>query len=316
MFTSNLSRMMLLISASILALEGAFTLHGAQGQQTAQGAFEVISVKAIPSQQVGGRGSVGACSGNPQIEPARFAASRATVYSLIAWAHAKSCPNAEAHDLISGGPAWIKSDLFEIQAVIPQGNPTYTVRQLRDGEAPKLQLMIQNLLQDRFKLKAHSENRDMSIYALVVNKGGPKLKPFEKGSCGEPALLPLKPGQKPPCGYGVGVDPLSLKLGVGGTGVTLEQFAQMLTLALDRPVIDKTGLSGVFDIHVYSAVEGTRIAQLLIEQPPLDVNPGLVSEPAPSIFAAIQDQLGLKLEPMKGPVEVLVIDHAEKPSEN
>jgi uncharacterized protein (TIGR03435 family) len=316
MLTSNLSRMMLLISASILALEGAFTLHGAQGRQTAQESFEVISVKAIPSQPVGGRGSVGACGGNPQVEPARFAASRTTVYSLIAWAYAKRCPIAEAHDLISGEPAWIKSDLFEIQAVISQGRPTYTVQQLRDGEAPKLQLMIQNLLQDRFKLKAHSENRNMSIYALVTTKGGARLKPFEEGSCGEPALLPLTPGQKPRCGYGVGVDPLSLKLGVGGTGVTLERFAQMLSNALDRPVIDMTGISGVFDIHLESSVEGTRIAQLLIEQPPLDVNPGLVAEPAPSIFSAIQDQLGLKLEPTKGPVEVLVIDHAEKPNEN
>jgi uncharacterized protein (TIGR03435 family) len=87
----------------------------------------------------------------------------------------------------------------------------------------------------------------------------------------------------------------------------------MLSMALDRPVIDKTGIAGVFDIDLQSAVEGTRMAQSV--PPDGNLRP-VPSEPAPSIFTAIQEQLGLKLEATKAPVEVLVIDHAEKPDAN
>jgi uncharacterized protein (TIGR03435 family) len=105
----------------------------------------------------------------------------------------------------------------------------------------------------------------------------------------------------------------SLKLQVAATGVTLDRYAQMLSLALDRPVIDKTGIAGVFDIDLQSAVEGTRMAQFL---PPDGSLRPVPSEPAPSIFTALQEQLGLKLEATKAPVEVLVIDHAVRPTEN
>jgi len=315
MFTANLSRMVLFVFAAVLAVKGAVALR-VQGQQTAGDVFEVASVKASPPQQLGGRGVPGrggACSGFPQIEPARFAATRATAYLLISWGYGKDCFSAEAHELISGGPRWIASDQFEIQAVIPAGTPTYTSGQFNSGDAPKLQIMIRNLVRDRFKVEAHSESRDMPVYALTVNKGGPKLTRFEEGSCdASPPPPPFKPGQKRACFRGIDITP-SLKLRVAATGVTLDRYALMLSMALDRPVIDKTGIAGVFDIDLQSAVEGTRMAQFL--PPDGNLRP-VPSEPAPSIFTAIQDQLGLKLEATKAPVEVLVIDHAEKPSEN
>jgi uncharacterized protein (TIGR03435 family) len=238
---------------------------------------------------------------------------RTTAYSLIAWGYAKNCTSAEVHDLISGGPGWIKSDEFEVQARIPSGTPAYTFQQLNSGQAPQLHMMIRNLLHDRFKVEAHSESRDMPVYILTVSKGGPKLKPFEEGSCDPaPPPPPFKSGQKRGCFGGVGFTP-SFKLQVGGTGVTVEGFAQMLGLALDRPVIDKTGIAGVFDIDLQSAVEGTRMAQYLIPNGNQRPAP---SDPAPSIFTAIQDQLGLRLKATRGSVEVLVIDSAEKPDAN
>jgi len=95
-------------------------------------------------------------------------------------------------------------------------------------------------------------------------------------------------------------------------GVTVESFARILSLAFDRPIIDRTGSAGVFDFLLEASTEGTT----LLPPPPLPDGTPVVAEPAPSIFSAIQDQLGLKLDPTRGPVEVLVIDRAEKPTEN
>jgi uncharacterized protein (TIGR03435 family) len=95
-------------------------------------------------------------------------------------------------------------------------------------------------------------------------------------------------------------------------GFPVESFARILSLAFDRPIIDRTGIAGVFDFLLEASTEGTTLPA----PPPLPDGTPVAQEPAPSIFGAIQDQLGLKLDPTRGPVEVLVIDHAEKPSEN
>lgn len=313
MFTPNLSKMMLLIGASVLALEGAFTLHGAPEQNPAQ-AFEVISVKSIPSQPIGGRGS--ACLGRPQIEPARFAVSRTNVYSLIAWAYAQRCSNSEAHDLITSGPGWVKSDLFEIQAVIPPGTPTYPPGQFTDGVGSEVQSMIRNLLADRFKLAIHSENREMPVYALTVTRNGSKLQPFDEDTCdSSPPPFPpqpIQPGQKRRCSNMITLG-RDRKMRIAANGITVERLSELLSLALDRPVLNRTGISGIFDIRVESSIEGTRLAEL---PTPDGDQPRTVSDPAPSIFTAIQDQLGLRLESTRGPVPTLVIDSVSRPTEN
>jgi uncharacterized protein (TIGR03435 family) len=144
------------------------------------------------------------------------------------------------------------------QAVVPQAAPTCTRQQFRDGSAPKLQLMIRNLLTDRLELAVHRESREMSIYALTVAKNGPKLKAFEDGSCDPAPPLPspqqIPPGQKRPCSFGVGIVPDKnggfRKIRVVANGVSLEKLSQALNLALDRPVIDRTGISGVFDFNL------------------------------------------------------------------
>jgi uncharacterized protein (TIGR03435 family) len=179
---------------------------------------------------------------------------------------------------ISGGPDWMDSDSerFDIVANAPgEGTPT----------GNDVRLMLQTLLTDRFQLKVHREMKERPVYALVVAKNGPKLKqsaPDEESS-----------------------------MTVGGNRTfhvtmakaTMEQFAiQLSNSGLDRPVLDKTGLAGHYDITLNWTPE-------FAGPPALDSN-------GVNVFTAVQEQLGLKLEPQKAPVELLVIDHAEKPSEN
>jgi uncharacterized protein (TIGR03435 family) len=281
-------------------------------------AFEVASVRfgdAAPDR--GGRGGgmpFGfGCGGSfLQVDPARFAIST-NLFTLVALAFGKPCVSSAKLDLLTGGPAWVKSDVFTIQATIPEGTPAYTSRQLLSGRAPKLQAMIEKLLRDRFKLSVHSDTGELAVYALTVVKGGPKLTPFQEGSCDATSPLTLealrpRQGQKPLCSQIFNLNQRG-HFNVIANGSTLDEFAQILTGALDRPVINRTGIAGVFDLHLESAPDWT----IFCHEPPCSDLP--VDNP-PSVFDAIQRQLGLKLESTKAPVEVLVIDRAEKPSEN
>ena len=241
-----------------------------------------------------------------QIDPGRFAITT-NVFTLVAMANGKRCVENAQRDLLIGGPGWVKSDQFTIQATIPEGSPSYTRHQLIDCNAPKLQQMIQTLLTERFRVSVHRESKEMAVYALTVAKNGPRLMVFDEGSC-DPASAPtprLAPGQKPACTSGYNVN-LRVHFNLWANGTTLDRFAQLLTGALGRPVIDRTGITGVFEIHLESDVDGTIYERI---QSRADDSP-------PAVFDAFESQLGLKLEPVKAPVEVLVIDHAEKPSEN
>ena len=172
---------------------------------------------------------------------------------------------------VVGGPAWARSEGFEIAA---KGDPSATDAQLR--------LMVQALLTERFQLKAHSEERQLPIYALVIAKEGHKLRPADDAA---------RPNAS------------------GNSGLIVAQKMSVLNLArllsprLDRPVIDRTGLNGRYDFRLQWAPEPDPAA-------------GAADTSAPSLFTAIQEQLGLKLEVQKGPVQVMVIDSAQRPSEN
>jgi uncharacterized protein (TIGR03435 family) len=299
--------------AGITALAGAVVFNAMARTSAPQAAdkFEVASIKPGSTGPRGGRGGGGCAGGLGQVEPNRFAITNATLYNLITLAYGIDCLNVSVHDLISGGPKWIASDLFTVQAVIPEGSPRYTINQLGRGQAPALQTMLQSMLTERFKLAVHRETRELTVYALTVAAGGAKLKPSEEGSCVK--RDPSNPVFEPPprgtfvCGTG-GVAARGPNVFVATAGVTLDFFATRLDLVLDRPVVNKTGLTGLFDIRVDFAPEGTTF-------PPFQN--GAVGVPeAPSIFTAIQQQLGLRLEATKAPVEVLIIDHAEKPDAN
>lgn len=163
------------------------------------------------------------------------------------------------------GPDWINTERFDIVAQFPPHT-----------DARQLQPMLQSLLTDRFKLATHRETKQLPVYNLVVAKGGPKFKAAESSS-------------------GITSDSNRTRWHVKAT-VTMRRFAEFLSDEVDRPVIDKTGLTGAYDFTIDWAVDSSVAT----------------NDSGPSIFTALQEQLGLKLDSAKGPVEIIVVDHAEK----
>jgi len=189
---------------------------------------------------------------------------------------------------IVGGPDWMNTDRYDIDAVPDvEGAPN----------PAQLRTMIRKLLVDRFQLKFHHDQRELSAYVLTVGKNGQKLTPTQ-----------LK-GPLP--GLGFRPAPGGLMLNVAnGTMADLTGFLQ--NLVLDKPVVDHTGLSDRFDFHVTFTPDDSQFNGHPPKLPP----PTDTTETAPSLFEALQQQLGLKLTAEKTPVDVLVIDHVEKHSEN
>jgi uncharacterized protein (TIGR03435 family) len=273
-------------------------------------AFEVASVRpSSPTSLDGGaRGARGGGGGTGgarlQIDPKRFVASNVTLHRLVLLAYGIKGFGA---DPIYGGPGWIRSDRFDIQAVMPEGSPIYTMNQLLIGEVPKLQLMIQTLLADRFKVAVHREMKELPVYNLVVVKDG-KMKLSEDQTQTNPAAAPppFRSDAAPPRGTIILMFNPSGGRTLSATAMPISEIAGILGDQLGRAVVDKTNLKGLFDIRLDFAPAG-----------PPDATATIAPDPAgPYLFDAIQDQLGLKLESTRSLVEVLVMDHAEKPSEN
>ena len=203
---------------------------------------------------------------------------------------------------IEGGPDWIHSERFEIDAKA-EGQPGVLMM-----EGP----MMQTVLEDRFKLKIHRETRQGPVYELALGKGSPKLKPLQDGSC-IPAVaggpLPLLPEGMHRCRNMV-----SPRGKVDIEGGTLAMFAGLLGMVLDRPVINKTGLASLVEIHLVFSPEDAGMPRPVTAE--AGIPAAAKASDAPDIFRAIQEQLGLRLVPAKGPMDVLVIDHIERPSQN
>jgi uncharacterized protein (TIGR03435 family) len=208
---------------------------------------------------------------------------------------------------IVGGPKWLFDDRFDVVGTGAAPG--------KDG--PPMEKM-KSLLADRFKLVTHMEKREQPMFALTLARRDAKLgekmtpstadcTPQGPNGRGRGAGAPPAPGQRPTCGMMIG--PGRIQAG----GQTMTAFAQLLSRFAGGIVVDKTGLSGAYDIELLFAPDAGINAfgrDLPAGGPP----PPPVSTDAPSIFSAVQEQLGLKLEPTKGLVDVLVIDSAEKPS--
>jgi uncharacterized protein (TIGR03435 family) len=206
---------------------------------------------------------------------------------------------------INGGPPWLHSALYEINAKA-EGNPSVEMM---------MGPMLQGLLEDRFQLKIHRQTSEGPVYFLSIARGGPKLHSFTEGSCTLYSIFPpppLPPGKE----YCRRLISARSPASAEAQGATLDEFSKMLLAVLDRPVIDKTGITGRFDIRVEFSREGTKMAGMPLLQPNDGRPPAVDPTGPPSIFTALQEELGLRLESGKGPVETLVIDHIERPSEN
>jgi uncharacterized protein (TIGR03435 family) len=204
---------------------------------------------------------------------------------------------------VSGVQDWMDSSHFDIQATTASDA---TVRQM---EGP----MLRALLEDRFHLQVHRETMERPVIDLTVDKGGVKMHLSKAGSCipyatDAPPPLPVPSAPQPTyCNFPrLAGDGLNWTL--EGKGVTVAKLVTTLSRSgLDRPVIDKTGLTAAFDLHL----------KWTADVPEGIPGPGAAADPTgPSIFTALKEQLGLKLESAKEPVEILVIDHVEGPSEN
>lgn len=212
------------------------------------------------------------------------------------------------------GPDWINSIRFDVTATHPPNAPR-----------EQIQLMLQALLADRFRLTIHRKKKDLPAYALVVAKNGPKLKESKEGDA-PPPPLPPPPASMSGAGGGVSVNRQVIAGRGGGTFMfggghlaatkqTMSAFADMLARQTDRPVIDETGLKGAYDFALdYAPEGGARGPMPFATAGGGDGRGPVASAPddAPSLFAALQQQLGLKLEPKKLPLEMIVIDHIEK----
>lgn len=194
-------------------------------------------------------------------------------------------------ELVFGAPGWVKTDRFDVDVKVAGTD----VERYKQATVAERQRMMRTVLTDRFRLKAHVEVEELPIYDLVVAKGGSKLVE-------EKTPVRLEAGEKPQPGVRYSG---SMSAGRGfltTKGTLLSVLTGDLASELQRNVVDKTGLTGRYDIDLKWA--------------PDETEPGTATDAGPSIFTAVQEQLGLRLQTSKGPVETLVIDHVEKPSPN
>ena len=236
------------------------------------------------------------------------------------------------------GPGWLDSERYDIVAKLPRG-----------ATKAEFMVMLQNLLAERFKLTLHREKKDLPMYALVVGKNGPKLKesveepapnegdaPKAGGPADGPVVMRRMPMGKdgfpvlPPGSGGRGSMAIMMMNGnarMTASGQSMAGLAEMLSNQMDLPVVDMTGLTGKYDFTLYFAPEalvGMRLGAPPAPGPPPGEGGGGMPDAStpdaqsnPSLFTALQEELGLKLDQRKGPVDLLVIDHLEKaPVEN
>jgi uncharacterized protein (TIGR03435 family) len=267
---------------------GGVAVQAQSTQQPGPGkvAFAAAAVKLAGPGARGVRGltmDLGAPCGfiGMQVESKRMAIT-AYPYTLIQMAYGEKGSNCRVPELLTGGPEWVRADLYNIQADLPEGTPTYMPAQLAQRDAPQLQLMLQTLLAQSFKLKMHTEKTEVPAYVLSVGKGTPKLKP---AAANDPVTRSIRRSQDGVVGGEFGRF-------VAGKA-TIAEMANLLAQLLRVPeIVDKTGIEGQFNFAF-----------------DFDMNAAI----RPSIPAALQ-QLGLKLDDIKVSKEAIVIDSIERPT--
>jgi uncharacterized protein (TIGR03435 family) len=288
-----------IVSASclILGCSAAFSQDG-------NPRFEVASVRPASPQ---GPNILRMPGGPGTADPERFAYSHVVLKGFLLRAY-----GLKYYQL--SGPDWLDSAMFDINAKVPPG-----------ATKEQVDIMLRNLLEERFNLTLHHESKEMSVYELSVGKNGPRLKEAdltpppvrEPGSPPRTIGVPDKEGfpQVPP-GFGATVGRMTDGImRWTGKAQSLSDLASVLGGELERPVVDKTGLNGKFDFSLAYSRDGLRQ-----RQPP----PGAVATPVddtpsggPTLFKAVEEQLGRKLESTKDPIDILVIDHIDKvPTDN
>jgi uncharacterized protein (TIGR03435 family) len=274
-----------------------------RAERPTDAAFEVESVRPRPelvARENGRGGPIGGekCSGRVQADPGRFSITNASIYQLVTLAYgldpnglsAGRCLNVTRMGLLSGGPAWVETARFDIEARIPPDSV---------GDA-NLQKMLQGLLRERFKLSLRREMKEMPVYVMSVAAGGPRLVSWREGD-------PASGGA-----FGLGSDGVAF---IAGTRMSTEQLASRLATATNRPVFNRTDVKGEFKFTIRfepTTDYFTTVVASAMPRPETAANP----VNAPTLFSVLQDQLGLRLSAAREKVEVFVIDRVDRPSEN
>lgn len=271
--------------ATLLVACAALAHMNGVGAQTAP-TFEVASIRPNTSGNAQGQGLAGPQPGG------RFVAVGATLRGLVSGAY-------DGMQIVAG-PTWIDSSRFDINA-------------RASGEVPAddMRRMLRSLLADRFKLVVHTETRELPVYVLSTARSDRKLGPNLRESdatCTKEArsFIPVGRGGPPACGdFRMGARSLIAR------GMFMPAFAQVLRGRTGRPVLDRTGLDGAYDLDLeWSSDLG------LEQSPPGAAGASELTPDGLSLFTALQEQLGLRLQADRGPVDVLVVDSAEPPAPN
>jgi uncharacterized protein (TIGR03435 family) len=268
-----------------------------QGAQPAAPAFEVASIKPNNS---------GAAEGGIRVQPGgRFAWTNMTLKQLIGTAY-----GFDQREIL-GGSAWLSNERFDVIAQVEAGVPAVDA----SGSPGPLFTMLRALLEERFQVRAHRESVERPVYALMLarpdGRVGARLVRSDIDCAavtrdqGQGKRVPLAPGGLLPCAI------RAVRGRVDASAIGLQRLAGVLSRIVDKPVVDRSGLRGNYDVTLEFRPEFQAAFDVAPEpfEPAADPN-------APSIFTAVQEQLGLKLESTRAPIDVLVIDRAERPTEN
>ena len=264
--------------ALVVALAVSLAAQAPPVQPAGELRFDVVSIKPAPPNQNPGCRPPTCYTSFFVPQPGRFLATKMTVLGLVAYGY--SMPS---NRLV--GPEWTRTEQFDIEAT----------HALKGPDDPRLRTMVQRLLQERFSVRVHTEQRRTAMYVLTKAREDGRLGPQlvrVTGCDDRPAFLPSVYGKS--CGA-IGVPGATVRVGLA-TWERLNLYRQF-EQSLDRPVIDETGLSGWFATY-------------------LEWSDDLTQSEKPSLFTAVREQLGLKLEPAERPLDHLVIDSAERPSPN
>lgn len=257
---------------------GGFTVLSAQAALK----FEVASIRLLTDNGGGGPAAVAV---NSATRPGSYFRHTGSIRLLIQQAY--GAPFTQQ----IGGPEWIREDTYSINALVPDGV---------ERTPENMSMMVRTLLEDRFKLVVRQEKREVPSFALVFAKAdktfGPKLRPFPAAHC---QATPSDPECKRAIGNpNMGTPTLRT---VRGRNIEFERFAPWMATVLGRPIVDRTGLTGLYDWDLTYATDAAVAAG---------------TSDAPSLFTAMQEQLGLKLEAERTPMDVVVIVSIERPTEN
>ncbi len=276
----------------------ALLLFGIPATAPAQPSFDAASIRLVADPELRSRAGMGEKS------PGTFFAENMPLHILIQEAYGDNPDQSWVLQSMTGRqrasweslrvlnePDWVKSDRFDVTAKSISATSAGTrsrTQMIRDQL--QMDLMLRALLEDRFHLKTHRETKSLPVYELVVSKPGLLRQANCNATCGTSEF-----GEK------------GLDLTVDGEAMNVTELAGTISMVLDRPVFDKTGVVGTFDVHLQWTPEPGEVG---------DSDAASVGGSSGSIFTVLQEKLGLKLQKSTGPVEVLVIDHVEKPTAN